>query len=394
MSEHPTPIDPTSLRGHYGAFLRPDRVLLTGHSHQAWPDVARDGLLESFADAAAHADDKWSRAGQAADAVRDAVVDQLGGHRDEIALGVNTHELITRFVSALDLRRRPTIVTTDGEFHSMFRQLRRLSEEGVALRAVPSHPVATLAERVAAAVDDQTAGVMVSTVLFETTAVVPHLKAITEAAHRVGAAVLFDQYHAFNALPQKLPELGPDPVFVTGGGYKYAQWGEEYCYLRVPRGTELRPVFTGWFSDFANLGAMRDPSSPIRYGQTPADRFTGSTYDPASHYRARAVIRFFDAQGLGVDRLRATSLRQTRRLIDRLADRFELATPVDDAARGGFVSVRVAEAARVVAAMRERGVFVDARGDLLRLGPAPYTTDDELDRGVDALIALAGSGAR
>ena len=55
------PIDPHSLRPHYRAFLREGRVLLTGHSHQAWPDVAREGMLAAFDAAAEHVDDKWGR---------------------------------------------------------------------------------------------------------------------------------------------------------------------------------------------------------------------------------------------------------------------------------------------------------------------------------------------
>ena len=43
----------------------------------------------------------------------------------------NTHELVMRFLSALDLRARPRLVTTDGEFHTLRRQLARLAEEGL-----------------------------------------------------------------------------------------------------------------------------------------------------------------------------------------------------------------------------------------------------------------------
>jgi kynureninase len=43
-----------------------------------------------------------------------------------------------------------------------------------------------------------------------------------------------------------------------------------------------------------------------------------------------------------------------------------------------------------VRALRARGIFVDARGDLLRLGPAPYVTDEEIDRGVAALLEVKG----
>jgi len=65
-----------------------------------------------------------------------------------------------------------------------------------------------------------------------------------------------------------------------------------------------------------------------------------------------------------------------------------LLTPRAAEARGGFVAYRVANASRVVAGLRDEGVFVDARDDVLRLGPAPYLTDDELDRGAALVSAV------
>ncbi len=363
-------IDPAALRPHYARFLRDDRVLLTGHSHQAWPDVAREGVLEAFDDAARHVDDKWGPAMEAADAVRAAVAGQVGARAEEIALGQNTHELVTRWLSALDLRARPHVVTTDGEFHSLRRQLARLEEEGLRVTWVAPEPFATLTARLAAAVEPTTAGLAVSTVLFETSALVPDLDVAIDAAREAGAEVLLDTYHHHGIVPLA---LRPD-VFATGGGYKYLQWGEGNCWLRVPADCARRPVFTGWFSDFAHLAAPR--GARIGYGERPADRFAGSTYDPTSHYRARRVIRFFEAQGLTIERLRALSLAQTSRLRAGL-EGFTVRTPE---ARGGFVTVELDDAPGTVARLRARGVFVDARGRMLRFGPAPYVTDEEIDR--------------
>lgn len=375
-------IDPEALRPHYSRFLRDERILLTGHSHQAWPDVAREGLLESFDDAARLVDDKWERAIAAADAVREAVARRIGAHADEIALGSNTHELVTRFLSALDLRARRHLVTTSGEFHSMHRQLKRLSEVGVEVTFVPSAPVETLADRLSAAVRDDSAAVLFSTVLFETSAIVPHVSRVVDRAHAVGAEVLLDAYHAFGVVPFSIDELGRDPIFVTAGGYKYAQWGEGCCFLRVPRESALAPVYTGWFSDFANLSARR---GAISYGPRGADRFAGSTYDPASHYRARSVIGFFDREGLTIDRLHELSRAQTARIIERL-DGYRVLTPRE---RGGFVSVEIEDASAVVRRLAERDIHVDARGDVLRIGPAPYVTNAEIDRALDVLRTIA-----
>lgn len=380
-------IDPVAARAHYRRFVRDGRALLTGHSHQAWPDVARDAMADAYDDAAEHVDDKWERASQVADAVRTGIAARLGSDRpDDIALAGNTHELGARFLSALPWATRRHLVTTTGEFHTLHRQLRRLAEEGVAVDFVPARPVATLAARMAERVRGDTAAVLISTVMFETSEVVPELGALVAAARAKGAEVLLDAYHAFNVVPLSRDDYGD--AFVVGGGYKYAQYGEGVCFMAVPRGCALRPVYTGWFADFAHL-ADRRADAPVAYGRDGAARFAGATYDPVSHYRALAVQRFFDAQGWSVARLRALSLRQTGALLDALDARgWSAATPRHDG-RGGFVAVPVANPDAVVSALRRDGVFVDARGDLVRLGPAPYVTDDELAAAVARFAAHA-----
>jgi selenocysteine lyase/cysteine desulfurase len=146
----------------------------------------------------------------------------------------------------------------------------------------------------------------------------------------VGALPLVDAYHAFNVLP---PQWGSarDRVFAVAGGYKYAAFGEGLCFLRFPRDTTLRPAYT-------------------------------------------------------------ISSRQTALLCDAItaaAPELELVGPREAARRGGFVALRVADASSVARALRQEDVWVDARGDVLRLGPAPYLTDAELSRGAAAVAAAA-----
>ncbi len=382
-------LEPTALRPHYSAFLtRPagarPRLLLTGHSHQAWPDVARDGLLEAFTIAAEHVDDKWGAVFAAQDELRSHIANRIGGQPDELAFAPNTHELVVRFLSALPLAKRPHIVTTTGEFHAAFRQLRRLAEEGVDVTFVPAEPARTLAERLADAVTERTSAVIVSTVLFGTGTVVPGLEELVERAGRAGALVLLDAYHAFDIVPFRVPER----AFLVAGGYKYAQWGEGMCFLRVPAGCDLRPVYTGWFAGYADL-ADRRTEGAISYAADGATRFAGSTFDPASTFRARAVARFFEAHAMTVDALRVTSLVQTARILAQVHDLpgIAIATPLVDADRGGFVALRTPRARELSTQLREDGVFTDARGDILRLGPAPYLTDDEIDEALRLLRA-------
>ncbi len=386
---------PETLRAHYRAFLRPGRILLTGHSHQAWPDAAREGLLRAFEVAAQHVDDKWERAFEAAERVRRAVADRIEGVRPEqVVLGASTHELLVRLLSALPLAHRPRIVTTAGEFHSARRQFHRLEEAGVQVHREPVEPIDTLAERLAEAIDERTAMLFVSSVFFETAAVLPHLESAVRAAHRHGAAPVVDAYHQFTAMPIAMSAWGGDPLFVLGGGYKYAQWGEGCAFLRVPPDTPWqRPVVTGWFAEFAALADPRH-GHQLPYGTHPKDAFAASTYDPASHFRAAAVADFFTTHGMTPASLRALSLRQTHHLRTHMENDLcsrsaRIDTPAEPTRRGPFLSIHVGSSRRadeVVRRMRQAGVWVDARGARVRLGPAPYTTNRELDAGAEAFL--------
>jgi kynureninase len=114
-------------------------------------------------------------------------------------------------------------------------------------------------------------------------------------------------------------------------------------------------------------------------------RFAGATYDPTSHYRAARVFDFFDERGLTPNALRESYLRQTT----LLAEALEVPGRRDDF--GGFLALEVPEAEDVSRRLAEDGVMMDARGRYLRLGPAPYVSDDQLARAADRVVVeLAG----
>jgi len=391
---------PNALAPDYRRFRVSERLLLTGHSHQAWPDVAFEGQQRAWLDAAEHVDDKWDLVAVVADRVRAGYRRLLGDADGDIALAASTHELVVRMLSALDLRARPRVVTTDGEFHSIRRQLDRLAEEGLEVVKVPSAPVETLAERLAVEVDDRTACALVSSVLFATAEIVPHLRAVARACEARGAALLVDAYHHLNVVPFDLSDAGLAMAFVTGGGYKYCQLGEGNAFLRVPPDLELRPVFTGWFAEFDGRADARAPGRVV-YASGPG-RWGGATFDPTAHYRAAAVFDFFEARGLTPALLREVSRHQVGLLARLCAEgdlgaRVRLPREADSAGMAdlaGFLALRTPHAGPLSEALRESGVWTDARADILRLGPAPYLRDDQLEEAVRRLAGLIRSVER
>jgi kynureninase len=382
---------PNALAPHYSAFRVGERLLLTGHSHQAWPDVAFEGQKQAWVDAAELVDGKWEAVAAKVERVGEGYRTLMGGCDGDFTLDANTHALVVRFLSALPLRRRPRVVTTDGEFHSIRRQLDRLAEEGLEVVKVAVDPVGTLAERVAAEVDDRTACAMISSVLFGSGLIVPGLPAVAEACARDGAELLVDAYHSLGVVPFSL--RGLERAFVVGGGYKYLQMGEGVCVLRVPPDCELRPVLTGWFAEFAELAATETPDV-VAYGKGAA-RFAGSTYDPTSAYRAAAVMDFFAEQELTVDLLREVSQHQVGLLLETfraLAIEPAVARVHADVSlerRAGFLALEAPGAAMLNEALLKRGVRTDYRGSVLRFGPAPYLSDAQIVEAMERLAEVA-----
>ena len=382
---------PNALARHYSRFRVADRLLLTGHSHQAWPDRAARGQLQAFADAAAHAEAKWEYAEERAARVRDGFARLLDCPADQICLGPNTHALLVAWLSALPLRARPRIVTTDAEFHSARRQLARLEEEGISVIRIASQPSATVGSRLAAAVDARVAAVIVSTVFFDSGELAGELEAVARACEENGVALLLDAYHQLNVVPCSLRARALESAFVTGGGYKYCQLGEGNCFLRAPADCTLRPAITGWFAEFDALAS----ATPDRLSYGPLyRRFSGATYDPTSHYRAAEVFAFFSEHGLDAATLRTISQHQ----VGLLRSEFDaLQLPPELIARrdlplsqlGGFLALTSPRAADFQRELALRGVHTDARHHVLRLGPAPYLSDDQLRQSIAALGEVA-----
>ncbi len=387
---------PNSLASNYSRFRVTERLLLTGHSHQAWPDCAFDAQQQAWLDAATYVDDKWEHAMARADRVRLGYATLLGESHTggaNIALAENTHELLVRLFSALDWSGGRGLLTTDGEFHSARRQADRMEEAGIPVVRITAKPVETVAERIAAQVNDRTAVVIVSSVFFLTGRIVPGLRLIADACRRHGAVLIVDVYHHMNVIPFSVSGEGLEDAYITGAGYKYCQLGEGNGFMRLPEACELRPVITGWFSEFAALAAHRKPG--VQYGEG-GHRFAGATYDATANYRGARVFDFFIEQGLTPAVLREVSQHQVGLLMESfdaldldpsLIDR-DGGTALQDI--GGFMALRSARAGDIHRALKLKDVYTDYRGDVLRFGPAPYLTDAQ----VVASMAILGETVR
>jgi selenocysteine lyase/cysteine desulfurase len=309
---------------------------------------------------------------------------------ETIAFAPNTHEFVRRLLSCFPPDRRLRVLTSDGEFHSFARQMRRLEEDGLAeVERVAWQPFESFDERFAAAARAGHDLVFVSQVAFDSGAGIADLDALVAAVPHE-AIVVIDGYHGFLARPTDLEGIGPR-AFYMAGGYKYAMAGEGACFLHVPPGICPRPRDTGWFAAF---GSLEEGDAELAYGRD-GTRFLGATFDPSGLYRMVAVFDWLAGLGLGpgdvhahVRRLQATLVAEleARGVSALTADR--LLVPLDAPGRGNFLTYAAPDAAAMHRRLREAGIVTDVRGDRLRLGLGLYHAEAEMPE-IAARIARA-----
>jgi kynureninase len=240
---------------------------------------------------------------------------------------------------------------------------------------------------IVAAIDERTLLVPISHVLFKT-AEIQDVEPIVRRAHEVGAHVILDCYQSAGIVPLDVAALGVD--FAVGGSVKWLCGGpgNGWLYVRPDLADRLEPTTTGWQAHEAPFGFEEE----MRYASGAARFLTGTPNVPA-HYAATAGYDLIEE--LGVDRIRANSLRQTQLLID-LADvaGFDVHTPRSAERRGGAVIVNVPDFPAVHRELTEREILCDFRPDAgIRLGPHYYNTDDELRFVVDQITEILETGA-
>ncbi len=366
---------------------------LVTHSLGAMPLAAREKLLAYTEQWATRGVRSWGEGWwDAPVSVGNTLGRILNAEPDSVAMQTNVSLIEGIVATALDFSGpRNKVVYTDQNFPTNMYAWEGWKRYGARIEMVPSDPGGVVpTERLLAAIDERTAIVPISHVLFRTSRV-QDAKAVCAKARSVGALVLLDTYQSLGTLPVDVRELGAD--MVTGGSVKWLCGGPGACYLyvRPELQDKLEPLITGWAGHAApfafELGAQRYAKGIRRF-------LNGS---PAVPSLLQASAGYEMVLEVGVDAIRRHSVTLTESLRHALADKgFESGSPVDPAQRGGSLTVRLRadeHGPSFVAALEQRGILVDHRPEAgLRVSPHFYTTWSELDAFVAALVELRESG--
>jgi kynureninase len=321
--------------------------------------------------------------------------DLLGGIVGAPAGSISMHQNVTvaqaivaschRFDGS---RRR--IVMTELDFPTNMYLFEGFRRYGAEIVYVPSDDgMRTNLERMVDAIDERTALVPISLVLFKS-AFIENAAAIVDKAHRVGARVVLDIYQAAGTIPVNLEALSVD--FAVGGSVKWLCGGpgNGYLYVRPDLARELEPAIAGWA---AHARPFEFEIGPLVYADPP-ERFQSGTPNVPALYAGRAGYEI--VREIGVEAIRAKSLLLTRTLIERAREAgFRINTPDEDRERGGTVILDVPNGAVVTDQLIARGVMVDYRpGAGIRIAPHFYTSSEEIEQSISVLAELASPAAR
>lgn len=322
--------------------------------------------------------------------VGDAIAPLIGAGPGEVAMAPTVTLAQSAILSAIDFtRERDTVVMTALDFPSVRYALEALAPRfGARVVVVPSDDgIGIDQERLHAAIDERTALVAVSHVLFRSAYIIDAAR-LCAHAHAQGAVVSLDAYHSVGVIPVDVRASGVD--FLAGGVLKWLCGGPGGCFVHVSAAARERfaPALTGWQAH-ARPFAFEER---MTYADGVA-RWLGGTPVVPALFAAIEGPRLVQRAGLAA--IRAKSERQTARLI-ALADArgYRVHAPRDPAQRGGTVAFDVPHGGEVAQALLARDIVIDYRpGAGIRVAPHFYTTDDEVERVVAEIDDILATGA-
>ncbi|MDO8896568.1 MAG: kynureninase [Bacteroidales bacterium] len=305
----------------------------------------------------------------------------VGAREDEIFVGDNTSVNFYKLAfAALKFQKDRTKIISDNlNFPSDLYLLQGLIENSYTnhqLQILESEDgISMNLENVAAALDDQTALLTLSQVVFKS-AFMYDMKEINLLAHKHNALVLWDLSHASGAVPVHLNESNAD--MAVGCTYKYLNGGPgspAFLYLRKDMQQSLASPIWGWF------GHQKPFTFDLNYQPEPSIwQFAAGTPGILSLAALEPGLDLL--LEAGIENLRMKSVAISSFLHEMFENilkplGYSMASPKNPAQSGSHITLKHPEGFRISQAMIEpkngsKVIIPDFRTpDNIRLGIAP-----------------------
>lgn len=321
-----------------------------------------------------------------AEEVRAALGRLLGAEPDTLALVRSTAHGLSLLANGLDWRAGDNVVGARQEYPANIYPWLSLRDRGIEFRQVEPEAGRLTPEAVLALVDERTRVVALSHVQFWNGYRLDLARIGTELDRR-GVIFAVDLIQSAGALQLDLDRLPVD--FAAAGGYKWqlGPVGMGFCYCRPELVRKLRPVLVG-------TGSVTNPHEYFQPRYEPA---------PTARRFEESALSLLDLTGYlaGLQILLEAGPAQVEERILHLAARLRTGLdglgyalvepwPRSAAESAGIVSFRRpgSPASAVWRELTAAGVVARLHGDLVRLSPHFYNTEQEMDRVLEVLAPL------
>lgn len=307
---------------------------------------------------------------------REVIATLLGGEAACVCPQVNVSSGLVKLLHGLapDTRRR-RIVLCEEDFPSLGFVAAAAQRAGLEPDFIPRGPEPQRIDGWARRLDASCRVAIITHAFSNRSARLP-VREITALCRERGVVSVVDVAQTAGAIPIDVTQWSAD--FVLGSCIKFLCGGPGAGFLWASREAiaASRPLDVGWFSH-------ADPGEfDIRRFRFADDalRFLGGT--PSIVPFAAAAFSVATLLRIGIGRIHEHNQALIGYLLDSLPAA-AIASEPDAGRRGNTVLLRVADADRALARLRQAGVFADQREGCLRASPHIY--NDRAD--IDALLA-------
>lgn len=323
----------------------------------------------------------------------------IGGKPNEVGVVPSVTAGLVALACSTNYSKRKKVVTSSLNFPTNIMLWQRMKEQGL-LRHVEvlKHQNGSIPlEAYEKAVDDTTAIVSVDYVSWFS-GYREQIREIVEIAHRHGALLIVDAFHALGVFPVDAPHDGIDAL--VSGFYKWlcGPHGVACVYVQEKVLPDLKPTYIGWHGVKDNvierIQANRDPfDRPFPHDQAPpsatAARFEWGTWATVAVKGALEALRF-TFQTAPATRFQAIG-KYREQLIEGLEaqDAKLLTPPADVNPGGGIVTYEARNHGAIVERLASKRIIVSGRFDHIRVSPHFYNTPQDIDRLLEVLASPA-----
>ena len=329
----------------------------------------------------------WEGWMEEVEGARHAFAALINAAPDEVAVVSSVSHATSALATAIPFDQgRDVVVASGAEFPSVGQVWLAQGRRGATVRWVPLCDGTVPLEGYTSAVDERTAVVSAAHAYFQNGAL-QDVRATARLARERGALSFVDAYQSLGVVPVDVKALEVDAL--ASGTLKFLMGTPGIAFLYVRREVigRLEPLVTGWFGRVNPFGF--DPAH-LDWAAG-ASRFDCGTPPLFSAYVSRASMEWLHA--IGAEAIHRWTTHLSKRLLEGAALRgLSVHGPAHAALKTPTTAICCTDSPRVEQAMLARGFIVSARGPAVRIAPHFYNTEDEIDRALDAMVAIVRPG--